>query len=53
MSGAVYLAGVRLDTPFALWLLAFYFVTLAQLAAAFVRVLRAAPMEAVREPRIS
>jgi hypothetical protein len=45
LCGVVYLAGIPVNTPFALWLLAFYWATLTVLAIAFVKLMKAAPLE--------
>ena len=45
LCGVVYLAGIAVNTAFALWLLAFYWVTLTVLATAFVKLMKVAPME--------
>jgi hypothetical protein len=44
----VWLVGIPIRTPLALWLLAFYWVTLTLLACGFVKVMKAAPAEPVR-----
>ena len=45
LCGVTYLASVPLDTPFALWLLTFYWVNLSLLAVAFVRLMKVAPAD--------
>jgi hypothetical protein len=49
LCGVVWFAGVPVNTPLALWLLAFYWVTLALLAHGFVKLLKAAPIEPARQ----
>jgi len=44
LGGAVWAAGIPLSTPYALWLLAFYWVTLTVLATGFVHQVRSAPI---------
>ncbi|WP_428939406.1 hypothetical protein [Fontivita pretiosa] len=51
LGGAVWAAGVPLSTPYALWLLAFYWVTLTVLAAGFVHQVRSAPLTAAGHNR--
>jgi len=48
LCGVVYLVGIPVNTPFALWLLAFYWVTLTVLATAFVKLMKTAPAEPAR-----
>jgi hypothetical protein len=48
LCGVVWLVGIPIRTPLALWLLAFYWVTLTLLACGFVKVMKAAPAEPVR-----
>jgi hypothetical protein len=46
LGGVVYFAAFAPESAFALWLLVFYWASLPPLAAAFIRVLRAAPFTA-------
>jgi hypothetical protein len=48
LCGVVYLTGIPVNTPFALWLLAFYWVTLSVLATAFVKLMKTARVEPAR-----
>ena len=48
LCGVVWLAGVPINVPMALWLLAFYWVTLTLLACGFVKLMKAAPHEPAR-----
>jgi hypothetical protein len=45
LCAVVWLAGIPVNTPFALWLLTFYWVTLGALATAFAKLMKSAPME--------
>jgi hypothetical protein len=49
LCGVVWLVGIPINTPLALWLLAFYWVTLTLLAYRFVTLMKAAPMEPARQ----
>ena len=48
LCGVVWLAGFPVSTPLALWLLAFYWVTLTLVAFGFVKLMKTAPREPAR-----